>query len=360
MTRKLFYLFALLTVILAACSKPAPRTSSSAVLPGTKNQLQLPDFSGLVQKEGPAIVNINSMHLITGSQISPGENLAPPFFGWSVVPRKFEAESLGSGFIISHDGFILTNWHVVADSSHVIVKLTDGRHFKAKVVGSDKETDLALLKIDAHHLPVVRIGDSNKLQPGQWVAAIGAPFGFDNSITVGIVSALGRMLPNDHYVPFIQTDAVVNPGNSGGPLFNVKGEVVGINSEIYSETGGYMGLSFAIPINIALNIARQIKVYGRVIRGHIGVMIQQVNDGIGKAFGLKTPQGVIISKVLPHSPAYRANLHVGDIVLKLNGHQINNIEDFPSMIAMTYPGDRVKLTLWRNGKEKHLKVRVGK
>src|SRR5450756_194977 len=263
---------------------------------------ELPDFTDLVEKQGAAVVNISTTQIIQNIQGFPNIPEDDPFYEFfrrfaPQMPREQESQSLGSGFIINADGYIMTNAHVVDSADKITVRLTDKREFRAKVIGVDKRTDVALLKIEATGLPKINVGDPNKLKVGEWVAAIGSPFGFDNSVTAGIVSAKGRSLPQENYVPFIQTDAAINPGNSGGPLFNLRGEVVGINSQIYSRTGGYMGLSFAIPIDIALDVQNQLRSTGRVSRGRIGVVIQEVTKELADSFGLAKPQGALVNAV---------------------------------------------------------------
>jgi serine protease Do len=265
---------------------------------------------------------------------------------------------LGSGFIVSSDGVILTNAHVVAEATEITVKLTDRREFDAKVLGVDKRTDIAVLKIDAKNLPAVKIGHASDLKVGEWVAAIGSPFGFENTITSGIVSAKARALPDENYVPFIQTDVAVNPGNSGGPLFNMDGEVVGVNSQIFSRTGGFMGLSFAIPIDVAIQVKDDLVHNGKVTRGRIGVQIQDVNQALANSFGLPKPQGALISGVEPGSPAEKAGLKSGDVVLGVNGKEINRLSELSGAIAATKPGNNARLQIWREGKGRDVDVKV--
>ncbi len=274
-------------------------------------------------------------------------------------PRRQENHSLGSGFIISEDGYILTNAHVIADADEVTVRLTDKRQFKARIVGADRRTDVALLKVDAKGLPRVTVGNPDSLRVGEWVLAIGSPFGFDNSVTSGIVSAKGRSLPDENYVPFIQTDVPINPGNSGGPLFNMKGEVVGINSQIYSRTGGYMGLSFAIPIDVAMNVSTQLRANGKVSRGRIGIGIQEMNKELATSFGLKNTQGALVTSVEPASPAEKGGLQPGDVILKFDGKAVENSSDLPRMVGATQPGTTVRLDIWRQGKPQSLTVTLG-
>jgi serine protease Do len=266
--------------------------------------------------------------------------------------------ALGSGFIVSSDGVILTNAHVVADAKEIVVKLTDRREFDAKVLGFDRRTDIAVLKIEAKDLPTVRLGKAADLKVGAWVAAIGSPFGFENTITSGIVSAKARALPDDNYVPFIQTDVAVNPGNSGGPLFNMDGEVVGINSQIFSRTGGFMGLSFAIPIDVAIQVKDELIKNGKITRGRIGVQIQEVNQALANSFGLPKPQGALISGVEPGSPADKAGLKSGDVVLGVNGKEIGQLAELPGLISAMKPGDSARLQVWREGKSRDVTVKV--
>jgi serine protease Do len=279
-----------------------------------------------------------------------GEDEAPPEF--------FDNKSLGSGFIISPDGYILTCAHVVESASEILVRLTDRREFTARIIGADRRSDVALLKINAGNLPQVKIGDPEKVRVGEWVLAIGSPFGFENSATVGIVSAKGRSLPRENYVPFIQTDVAINPGNSGGPLFNLRGEVIGINSQIYSRTGGFMGLSFAVPIDIAMQVTKQLKLSGRVQRGWIGVTIQDVTRELGESFGMKRPHGALVADVLPEGPAARSGLRVGDVVVAYDGHRIDLSADLPPHVGQTTPGARAKLDIIRAGKAQTLSVTI--
>ena len=274
------------------------------------------------------------------------------------APHDFESKSLGSGFVVSGDGYILTNAHVVDAADEIIVRLTDKREFKAKVIGADKRTDVALIKIEASNLPKVTLGDPSRLRVGEWVVAIGSPFGFDNTVTAGIVSAKGRSLPQENFVPFIQTDVAVNPGNSGGPLFNMKGEVVGINSQIYSRTGGFMGLSFAIPIDIAMEIQNQLRVSGKVSRGRIGVVIQEVTKELSDSFGLGKPQGALVSSVEKGGPADKAGIEAGDIILKFDGKSVGQSSDLPRIVGGTRPGTKSTVQVFRKGQIKDLNVAV--
>ncbi|HSN39712.1 MAG TPA: Do family serine endopeptidase, partial [Burkholderiales bacterium] len=327
---------------------------------------QLPDFTELVEKQGTAVVNIST----TQSARSPLASQLPdlqeddPFYEFfrrfvpNPGPREFQSQSLGSGFIISADGYIMTNAHVIDAADEVTVKLTDKREFKAKVIGADKRTDVALIKIDATGLPVVKVGDPARLKVGEWVVAIGSPFGFENTVTAGIVSAKGRSLPQENFVPFIQTDVAVNPGNSGGPLFNLRGEVVGINSQIYSRTGGFMGLSFAIPIDVASNIAQQLRTTGKVTRGRIGVVIQPVTKELAESFNLPKAQGALVNSVEKGGPADRAGIEPGDVILKFDGHAVSSSEDLPRMVGGSRPGSRVAIQIWRNKAVRDLQITV--
>ena len=328
------------------------------------NVAQLPDFTSLVQKEGPAVVNISTTQTVHQTEFGPQFNFPendPSFrrFMPPSGPREYQGHSLGSGFIIDDNGYIFTNAHVVANADEVTVKLTDKREFKAKVIGIDRHSDVALLKIDATGLPKVDIGDPSKLKVGEWVAAIGSPFGFENSVTAGIVSAKGRSLPEENYVPFIQTDVAVNPGNSGGPLFNLKGEVVGINSQIWSRTGTYMGLSFAIPIDVAMEVGKQLREHGKVSRGRLGVNIQPLTAELGQSFGLTGSSGVLVASVEKGSAADQAGLIAGDVIQKYNGKQLEEPADLSRLVAATHPGTRVPLQVWRKGATMELSAVVG-
>ena len=336
-----------------------------------QNAVSLPDFTPLVKKQGPAVVNVittarSQQNRQGAPQISPDD----PFFEFfrrfipdlpeRGVPPPGQAQGVGSGFILSQDGYILTNAHVVSGAGEVTVRLADAkREFKAKVVGADERTDVALIQVDASGLPVATLGKSSNLEPGQWVAAIGSPFGFANTITAGIVSATQRALPAETYVPFIQTDVAVNPGNSGGPLINLAGEVVGINSMIYSRTGGYMGVSFAIPIEAALDVARQLRETGKVTRGRLGIGIQPLTKELAQSFGLETADGVVVVNVETGSPADKSGLHVGDVILSYNGERIDQANQLPRLVASTKPGDQAELRVVREGKQQTLQVAVG-
>lgn len=327
---------------------------------------QLPDFTELVEKQGAAVVNISTTQTARGSAAPqiPQLDENDPFFEFfrrfapNPGQREFPSQSLGSGFIISGDGYILTNAHVVDAADEVTVKLTDKREFKAKVIGADRRTDVALIKIEAANLPIVRFGDPGKLKVGEWVVAIGSPFGFENTVTAGIVSGKGRSLPQENFVPFIQTDVAVNPGNSGGPLFNLRGEVVGINSQIYSRTGGFMGLSFAIPIDVANGIAQQLRTTGKVTRGRIGVVIQPVTKELADGFGMSKPQGALVNSVEKGGPADKAGVEAGDVILRFDGKTVNASEDLPRIVGGTKPGNRVGIQVWRNRATRDLQVTV--
>ncbi|SFW13374.1 DegQ family serine endoprotease [Nitrosovibrio sp. Nv17] len=331
---------------------------------------ELPDFTGLVEREGASVVNISTVQApsMTGNQAFPGMPNIPeddPFFEFfrrymppHGSPRDFESKSLGSGFIITSDGYILTNTHLVDAAEEITVKLTDKREFRAKLIGADRKTDIALLKIDATGLPKVTQGDPGKLKVGEWVVAIGSPFGFENSVTAGIVSAKGRSLAQENFVPFIQTDVAINPGNSGGPLFNMKGEVVGINSQIYSRTGGFMGLSFAIPIDVATDISSQLITNGKVSRGRIGVLIQEVTKELAESFKLPKPTGALVASVQKDGPADKGGLRAKDVILKFDGKPVEASGDLPRMVGSTKPGSRVQMQVWRNGTLKDLTVTV--
>ncbi len=340
---------------------------------------ELPDFADLAEKQGPAVVNISTTQVIKNSrsmqqfgQQFPFDENDPAFEFFKRFmppgqmpgpnpgqPREYKHNSLGSGFIISADGYILTNAHVVDDADEVVVKLTDKREFKAKVIGSDKRTDVALIKVEAGNLPVVRLGDPAKLRVGEWVVAIGSPFGFENTVTAGIVSAKGRSLAQENFVPFIQTDVAINPGNSGGPLFNLKGEVVGINSQIYSRSGGFMGLSFAIPIDLALEIQGQLKANGKISRGRLGVVIQEVSKDLAESFGLGKPQGALVASVEKGAAADKAGIGAGDIILKFDGKAVAQSSDLPRIVGATKPGSKVVVQLWKGGATREVTATVG-
>ncbi len=331
---------------------------------------ELPDFTGLVDKHSAAVVNISAIQTSNAmnGQIPelPGIPENSPFYEFFKkhmqpfpAPRKSEPRSLGSGFIISSDGYILTNAHVVETADEITVKLNDKREFTAEVIGTDRKTDIALIKINATELPIVAQGNPDNLRVGEWVVAIGSPFGFEHSVTAGIVSAKGRSLAQENYVPFIQTDVAINPGNSGGPLFNMKGEVVGINSQIYSRTGGFMGLSFAIPINVATEIADQLKVNGKVNRGRIGVMIQEVTKELAESFGLSENNGALVVTVEKGGPADKAGIKARDIILKFDEKDVAVSADLPRIVGNTKPGSTVPVYLWRDDSFKTLEIKVG-
>jgi serine protease Do len=334
---------------------------------------ELPDFTDLAERQGPTVVNISTTQVRerrASPQIPNLEEDDPlyDFFRRFIPrppgpggqgPREFESRSLGSGFIISTDGYVLTNAHVVDSADEITVRLSDKREFKARVIGADRRTDLALIKIDATGLPAVRMGDPNRLRVGEWVVAIGSPFGFDSTVTAGIVSAKGRSLPQENFVPFIQTDVAINPGNSGGPLFNMRGEVVGINSQIYSRTGGFMGLSFAIPIDVAMEVQSQLRQSGRVSRGRIGVVIQEVSKELAESFGLSRPAGALVNAVEKGGPAEKAGVETGDIILKFDGKPVSNSSELPRIVGGTKPGNRSSMEVWRKGVTREIAVTVG-
>jgi serine protease Do len=338
---------------------------------------ELPDFTKMVEAASPAVVNISTRQKVpqravaaTGQPMIPDLEGIPPQFrefferGQPQQPRnpggrQRDAQSLGSGFIISADGYVLTNNHVVAGADEIIVRLADRSELEAKLVGTDPRTDVALLKIAGTNLPVLKLGKSDDLKVGEWVLAIGSPFGFDHSATAGIVSAKGRSLPNESYVPFIQTDVAINPGNSGGPLFNLAGDVVGINSQIYTRSGGFMGLSFAIPIDVALDVANQLKASGKVTRGWLGVVIQEVNKDLAESFGLDKPAGALVAQVLPEGPAAKGGLQAGDVILSLNGQPIIMSADLPHLVGALKSGDKAELAVVRAGKRTTLQLVIG-
>jgi serine protease Do len=322
------------------------------------------DVADLVEKQGPAVVNISTTKLVKRGPAGmpfelPDDENVQEFFrrffpggpgGPGGPAQEVPAHGAGSGFIVGSDGTILTNAHVVRGADEVIVKLTDKRKFTAKVIGADERTDVAVLRITASNLPIVKLGDPSKLRVGEAVAAIGSPFGFENSVTAGIVSAKGRSLPSENYVPYIQTDVAINPGNSGGPLFNMKGEVVGINSQIYSRSGGYQGVSFAIPIDVAMEVVGQLKASGKVSRGWLGVVIQEVSSDLAESFGLDRPRGALIAQVQEDSPAQKAGLQAADVILKFDGKLVENSGDLPRMVGVAKPGNKIPLEVWRKGK----------
>ena len=368
----------------AANGAPAQATAPALTPPvaplAQSGRYGLPDFSALVEQVGPAVVNISvTQKLARGNGATSGDDpfAGDPFYdflrrfgvpvpgmpgnggsGGGRMPEQVQ-QGVGSGFIVSADGFVLTNAHVVDGATEVTVKLTDKRDFKARVVGVDKRTDVALLKIDASGLPFVRTGDAERSKVGEWVIAMGSPFGFENTVTAGIISAKARRLPDENYVPFIQTDVAINPGNSGGPLFNLAGEVIGINSQIYSRSGGFMGISFAIPIDVAMKVKDQLQKYGKVSRGRLGVSIQGLDADLAQNFGLDKPNGALVANVESGSPAEKAGLQPGDVVLGVNGQKVDNSADLPRIIGDQKPGSVVRLSIWRDRKARELNVTLG-
>jgi serine protease Do len=345
----------------AANAPVAPASTSTA-------SALLPDFTGIVDRNGPAVVNISVTHEVNAEAAAPqiqGLDRNSPFFEFfrqfpGAVPHGPVPEhGMGSGFIVSPDGVILTNAHVVDGAKEVTVKLTDGREFRAKVIGSDRPSDVAVLKIGATGLPTVKLGSSANEKVGEWVLAIGSPYGFENSVTSGIISAKSRSLPDGTYIPFIQTDVAVNPGNSGGPLFNMKGEVIGINAQIFTHTGGYQGLSFAVPIELAVKVKDQLQQFGKVSRGRLGVTIQELNQQLADSFGMKRPGGALVAAVEENSPAAKAGIKAGDVILKFNGHAISSSSELPAQVADVKPGTKATLEISRNGASKEMEVTVG-
>jgi len=333
----------------------------------------LPDFTPLVEANSPAVVNISTalkkskpgdmphgFNIPDIPEDSPFYDFFRKFFG--EIPEGMEPfqerSSLGSGFIISKDGYVITNNHVVKNADEIIVRLNDRREFVAEVIGTDERSDIAVLRIEGNDLPMLKLGDSSDLKVGEWVLAIGSPFGFDHSVTAGIVSAMGRSLPNENYVPFIQTDVAINPGNSGGPLFNLDGEVIGVNSQIYSRTGGFMGLSFAVPINVVINVYHQLRDKGHVSRGWLGVLIQDVTRELAESFGMGKPHGALVAKVLPDSPAEAAGFEVGDVIVKFNNKDVNFSSDLPPLVGSSKIGGSMPVEIIRRGKSKTLKVEI--
>jgi len=364
--------FFVTTILLATLLNVAMTTTALAV--------GLPDFTELVKKNGAAVVNISTTQKMKHPPVErrrhrkpeqvppegPFGDLFQHFFGEGQGGRGIppdmseqDSKSLGSGFIISEDGYVLTNYHVIKNANEIIVRLVDRRELKAELIGKDKRSDIALLKIEGKNLPVVDIGDSTKLQVGEWVLAIGSPFGFDHSVTAGIVSAKGRSLPRENYVPFIQTDVAINPGNSGGPLFNLEGQVIGINSQIYSRTGGFMGLSFAIPIDMVMNVVNQLKTSGHVARGWLGVLIQDVTRELAESFNMDKPRGALVAKVLPDSPAEKYGFQVGDVVMEFDGHKILRSSSLPPIVGISPVGKSVDVEILRKGKVKTLEIVLG-
>jgi serine protease Do len=374
-----------------AQANPAPiaaTASTPAIQAAAPGAATLPSFAQITAQNGAAVVNIS----VTGSTKTAmaaddddddadeqpaarqgrGPQMDPrdPFYeffrqfgvpapGMQQAPRNVPTHGLGSGFIVSSDGLVLTNAHVVKGASEVVVKLTDRREFRAKVLGADAKTDVAVLKIDARNLPTVRLGSTRDLQVGEWVLAIGSPFGFENSVTAGVVSAKGRSLPDDSLVPFIQTDVAVNPGNSGGPLFNARGEVVGINSQIYSRSGGYQGVSFAIPIELAGKVKDQIVATGKVRHAQLGVAVQEVNQAFAESFNLDKPEGALVASVSKGSPAEKAGLQAGDVIRQVDGQPIVASGDLTAWVGQAQPGQQAKLSVWRQGKPVELTATLG-
>lgn len=366
----LYTLFPLTTTSALPLGNQHPDTvlnNSSDAVVSQQNFSSLPDFTAIVERTSPAVVSI----MVSGLKNASNQALPPwmdknsPFFeffhqfGFPDDGNGMEApplEGQGSGFIISSDGNILTNAHVVANADKITVKLSDNHEYDAKVVAIDKPSDVAIIKIDAHNLPTLVAGNSDTLKPGEWVLAIGSPFGFEHTVSAGVVSAMSRTLPDTSAVPFIQSDVAVNPGNSGGPLINLKGEVIGINSQIFTQNGGYMGLSFAIPINYAMNIEHQLIKYGKVTRGRLGVMIQDVNQNLAEAFGMKNPHGALVSQAQENSPAAKAGIRSGDIILSVDGKEISDSAELARLITGHKPGSEATLRILRNGKQMDINV----
>ena len=377
MNKSLLSLTILAALALAACGDNTPTPPAASEPPSIIKQteppkadgtvgMMLPDFAQLVAREGGAVVNIQASRERDEDDNNGNEDPFMEFFK-RLTPNAPDfseddnatSANFGSGFIISPDGYILTNTHVIKGMTNIKVTLNDKRQYPAKLIGQDEKSDVALLKIEAQNLPTVKIGNPDELRSGEWVAAIGAPFGFENSVTSGIVSAKNRTLPDDGYMPFIQTDVAINPGNSGGPLFNLKGQVVGINSQIYSRSGGFMGISFAIPINVAMNVADQLKATGKVERGQLGVVIQEVSYDLAKTFGLDKATGALVAKVLAGSPAERGGLKVGDIIRSVNGNEVRSSSDLPMTISSLKPNQTVKLGVWRKGQMLDVEIKLG-
>lgn len=350
-------LFALLFLLASAC------------VPAQQSRGELPDFTGLVEDNANVVVNISTTSKTSKGGTPLGDRMEQlpeffkEFFGdrfrGQMPERQREHKSMGSGFIVSSDGYILTNNHVVENADEIIVRMNDRREMEAEVVGADARSDIAVIKVDAEGLPTARIGSSSDLSVGEWVFAIGSPFGFDYTVTSGIVSAKGRSLPRDNYIPFIQTDVAINPGNSGGPLFNMDGEVIGVNSQIYTRSGGFMGVSFAIPMDVAMDVFDQLRNKGSVTRGWLGVMIQEVNRDLAETFGLERPHGALVADVVPDSPAAQADLQQGDVILEFNGEEITRSSDLPPKVGQADVGSEAELTVMRNGERMTLTFTVG-
>ena len=377
MNKTLLSISLITALALTACGDNTPTPPAASEPPSIIKQTEppkadgtvgmiLPDFAQLVAREGGAVVNIQASRERDEDDNNGNEDPFMEFFK-RLTPNAPDfseddnatSANFGSGFIISPDGYILTNTHVIKGMTNIKVTLNDKRQYPAKLIGQDEKSDVALLKIEAKNLPTVKIGNPDELRSGEWVAAIGAPFGFENSVTSGIVSAKNRTLPDDGYMPFIQTDVAINPGNSGGPLFNLKGQVVGINSQIYSRSGGFMGISFAIPINVAMNVADQLKATGKVERGQLGVVIQEVSYDLAKTFGLDKATGALVAKVLAGSPAERGGLKVGDIIRSVNGNEVRSSSDLPMTISSLKPNQTVKLGVWRKGQMLDVEIKLG-
>jgi serine protease Do len=350
----------------AVMAPPATAAATGVPGPAVITNPAFPDFALITQRYGPAVVNLS----VTGTRRTMGidpEVFSDPFEFFRrfqqgpgrVTPREVPVRGMGSGFIVSADGIILTNAHVVKDATEVTVKLTDRREFRAKVLGSDPKTDIAVLKIDARNLPVVTLGNPKDLRPGEWVLAIGSPFGFENTVTAGVVSAKGRSLPDDSSVPFIQTDVAVNPGNSGGPLFNARGEVIGMNSAIYSRSGGYQGVAFAIPIDVAVRIKDQIVATGKVQHARLGVTVQEVNQSLADSFKLDRPEGALVASVEKDGPADKAGLQPGDVIRRVNGQPIVASGDLPAIVVQSRPGERLQMEVWRQGRRVDVVAQLG-
>ncbi len=350
------------------------RTIQAAILVALVNlpmaaHVALPDFVSIVEDAKDSVVNISTKTRAKRSskrdfklpdipEDSPFGELFDKFFDPDDFNRRRDAESLGSGFVISEDGYILTNHHVVSGADEVIVRMANRKEYVARLIGSDEASDVAVLKVEADDLPVLKYGNSDDLRVGEWVLAIGSPFGFDHTVTAGIVSAKGRSLPSDNYVPFIQTDVAINPGNSGGPLFNLEGEVVGINSQIYSRTGGFMGLSFAIPIEMAVDVANQIKETGTVSRGWLGVLIQEVTRELAESFGMQNPHGALVAKVMDDSPAAAAGLEVGDVIVEFNGKKVLRSSALPPLVGRAKVGKRAEVVVIRDQRRRKIGVTI--
>jgi serine protease Do len=355
--------------VVSPSTAATPAAAATPAMPNTAAQRGLPSFADIVASQGPAVVQIRSSKdakkTSLGRDGMPDFQLPPelaPFFRGQPFPRMPQpgpSMGTGSGFIVGADGIVLTNAHVVAGADEVLVKLTDQREYRAKVLGSDTATDVAVLKIEAKNLPVVKLGDPSATRVGDWVVAIGTPYGLDNTVTSGIVSAKSRALPGDGVVPFIQTDAAVNPGNSGGPLFNLNGEVVGINSQIFSRSGGFQGVAFAIPIDVAMNVADQIRTTGKAAHGRLGVTVQPVDQALADNFGLSGPRGALVGSVQKGSPAEKAGIEPGDVIVGFNGKPIERSSDLPYQVAATKPGSTAKVEVWRDGKTRTFSVQVG-